>query len=289
MKQFTVISGKGGTGKTTVTAAFASLAENAILADCDVDAPDLHLLLKPTIHKKIPFYGLKLAKMDEDKCTSCGLCREHCIFRAISSDFEIINDRCEGCGVCEYVCPTSAIELVERISGYAYISNMRFGPMVHAVLNTAEEASGMLVSMVRNNARDLAEKNKAETVIIDGPPGTGCSVIASIVGVDLVLIVTEPTLSGISDMKRVLAVTEHFDIPAVVCVNKYDINVENADDIVSYCKTMGIDVIGKLPYDDVATHSMIAEKTVNEYSDGELAKGISEIWKILNKRLKEVK
>ena len=289
MKQLTVISGKGGTGKTTVTAAFAGLAENAILADCDVDAPDLHLLLKPTVQEKMPFYGLKLAKMDKDKCASCGLCAEHCRFRAISDDFKIINDRCEGCGVCEYVCPTDAIELVERISGYAYISNMRFGPMVHAVLNTAEEASGMLVSMVRNNARDLAKKTKAETLIIDGPPGTGCSVIASIVGVDLVLIVTEPTLSGISDMKRVLEVTDHFDIPAVVCVNKYDINLENTEDIVSFCKTKGVDVIGKLPYDDIATLSMIAEKTINEFSDGELADGISKIWKILNKRLKEVK
>lgn len=289
MKQLTVISGKGGTGKTTVTAAFAGLAENAILADCDVDAPDLHLLLKPTVQEKMPFYGLKLAKMNKDKCTSCGLCAEHCRFRAISDDFKIINDRCEGCGVCEYVCPTDAIEFVERISGYAYVSNMRFGPMVHAVLNTAEEASGMLVSMVRNSARDLAKKNKAETIIIDGPPGIGCSVIASIVGVDLVLIVTEPTLSGISDMKRVLEVTEHFDIPVVVCVNKYDINVDNTDDIISYCKTKGIDVVGKLPYDDVATRSMIAEKTINEYSDDELADGISEIWKILNKRLKEVK
>ncbi len=289
MKQLTVISGKGGTGKTTITAAFASLAKDSILADCDVDAPDLHLLLKPTIQDKMPFYGLKLAKIDEDKCTSCGICAENCRFSAISSDLEIIDDRCEGCGVCEYVCPTDAIELVKRISGYAYISNTRFGPMAHAVLNTAEEASGMLVTVVRNNAKNLAEEHEAETIIIDGPPGTGCSVIASIVGVDQVLIVTEPTLSGISDMKRVLDVTEHFDIPAVVCVNKYDINPENTEDIVSFCKTKGVDVIGKLPYDDVATRSMIAEKTINEFSHGDLAEGICEIWSILNQKLKEVK
>ncbi|MCG7849667.1 MAG: 4Fe-4S binding protein, partial [ANME-2 cluster archaeon] len=170
MKQLTIISGKGGTGKTTITAAFASLAENAVLADCDVDAPDLHLILKPEIKETVEFSGLKIASKDEEKCTVCGKCREYCRFDAIDDDLKLINERCEGCGVCEYVCPADAIHLVDRKSGFAYLSKTRFGPMSHAVLNTAEEATGKLISMVRNNARILADKYNKDLIIIDGPP-----------------------------------------------------------------------------------------------------------------------
>ncbi len=289
MKELTVISGKGGTGKTTVTAALASLADNLVIADCDVDAPDLHLLIKPDILEKAPFYGMKLAKRDEDKCTSCGICLEHCRFDAIDDKYMIIPESCEGCGVCEYVCPTDAIEMVDRLSGYAYTSSTRFGPMSHAELNTAEEASGMLVTIVRNNAKKKAEEYGAEIIIIDGPPGTGCPVIASIVGVDLVLIVTEPTLSGISDLERVMEVCEHFDIPTVVCVNKHDINPDNTEDILSYCESKNVDMVGKLPYDDLATRAMIEEKTVIEYSDNILARDIRSIWIELKSRLEEAK
>jgi len=223
MKQLTIISGKGGTGKTSLTAAFASLAD-AVLADCDVDASDLHLILKPDIKKKEIFHGMELASVDKSRCIDCKKCYESCRFGAIDEDINIIKESCEGCGVCEYVCPTDAIKMVERDSGYSYISETRFGPMSHAMLMTAEEASGELVAVVRENAKKLAEKYEKELIIIDGPPGIGCPVISSITGVDLVLIVTEPTLSAIHDLERILEVANHFDVPAVEGRNKYDIN-----------------------------------------------------------------
>ena len=278
MKQLTVISGKGGTGKTTLAAAFASLAENAVLADCDVDAADLHLILKPEIERKEDFYGLKVARKDAEKCIDCGKCLEHSRFEAIDREFNIIPEKCEGCGVCEYVCPAEAIALGERLSGYAYRSGTRFGPMAHARLNTAEEASGKLVTVVRNNARELAEEHGRDMVIIDGPPGIGCPVIAAITGVDLILIVTEPTVSGIHDMERILDVAAHFNIPALVCINKCDINERNTESIEEYCRKTNVEVVGKLPYDDVATRAMIEEKSIIEFSDGELTGLIKKMW-----------
>ena len=286
MKQLTIISGKGGTGKTTIAAAYASLAKNAVLADCDVDAADLHLILDPKIEETVEFSGMKLAAKDDEKCVECGLCKEHCRFGAIDEEFDIINERCEGCGVCEYVCPENAIELVERRSGVAYKSMTRFGPMSHAVLNTAEEASGKLVNLVRNHARAMAEANDKNLIIIDGPPGLGCPVISAITGVDLVLIVTEPTLSGIHDLKRILGVALHFNIPSVVCVNKVDINPGNVKKIEAYCKKNKLPVVGKLPYDNVATAAMIAGKTIIEYSSGTLSNKIRESWENIKKILK---
>jgi len=230
MKQLTVISGKGGTGKTSITAAFASLADNAVFADCDVDAADLHLILKPEIKKTMSFHGLKIASLNKEICTECKKCYDHCNFKAIDEDLNIIKESCEGCGVCEYVCPVGAIQMVDRDSGFSYISQTRFGPMTHAIsqtrfgpmahamLKTAEEASGKLVTVVRNNAKKLAEEKKKDLIIIDGPPGIGCPVISSISGVDLVLVVTEPTLSAIHDLERILGVAYHFKIPAVVCI-----------------------------------------------------------------------
>jgi len=285
MKQLTVISGKGGTGKTTITAAFAHLAGNAVLADCDVDAPDLHMILHPEVQKTIPFSGLKIAVKDDDKCTDCGLCREHCRFDAVSKDFQIIRESCEGCGVCEFVCPTDAIEMVDRSCGRAFTSTTRFGPMSHAELFTAEEASGKLVTLVRNNARILADENGRDLVIIDGPPGIGCPVIASIAGADLVLVVTEPTLSGIHDLERVLGVAAHFGVPAVVCINKYDINLDNTERIVGYCKDVGSEVVGRLGYDDAATDAMIAGKTVTELGNSDLSNGIGALWSEVRKAL----
>lgn len=285
MKQFTIISGKGGTGKTTITAAFASLVENAVLADCDVDAPDLHLILKPEIKETVEFSGLKIALKDEEKCTECGKCREYCRFDAIDDDLKLIDERCEGCGVCEYVCPADAIHLVDRKSGFAYLSETRFGPMSHAELNTAEEASGKLISVVRNNARILADKYNKDLIIIDGPPGIGCPVIAAISGVDLVLIVTEPTLSGIHDMERILGVAGHFDIPAVVCINKFDINPGNTQVIEKYCAEKGLDVVGKIPYDETPTMAMIKEMTVVEFSNSEFSNNIIKIWENIRKKL----
>ena len=231
MKQLTVISGKGGTGKTTIAAAFASLAKDAVIADCDVDAADMHLILKPEILETIDFTGLDVASIDESLCIKCGKCKDACRFDAISDDITINIYECEGCGVCEYVCPERAVSMIKRKAGDAYISKTRFGPMAHARLGIGEEASGKLVSFVRNNAKTLAEKHKKDMIIIDGPPGTGCAVIASIAGVDMVVVVTEPSVSGIHDLERVLGVAGHFNIPAVVCINKYDINIENTEKI----------------------------------------------------------
>ena len=284
MKQLTIISGKGGTGKTSLTAAFASLAD-AVLADCDVDASDLHLILKPDIKKKEIFHGMELASVDKSRCIDCKKCYESCRFGAIDEDINIIKESCEGCGVCEYVCPTDAIKMVERDSGYSYISETRFGPMSHAMLMTAEEASGELVAVVRENAKKLAEEHEKELIIIDGPPGIGCPVISSITGVDLVLIVTEPTLSAIHDLERILEVANHFDVPAVVCINKYDINEERAADIEKYCRERNVKIVGKLPYDTVFTDAMIHEKSVVEFSDGKISEEIKGMWDVIKKEL----
>jgi MinD superfamily P-loop ATPase len=288
MKQLAIISGKGGTGKTTLAAAFASLAENAVLADCDVDAADLHLILKPEIKETIEFSGSKIASKDKEKCIKCGECREYCRFGAINEDLNLVGDRCEGCGVCEYVCPEDAITLYERKSGFACISETRFGPMSHAVLNIAEEASGKLVALVRNNARVLAKKYGKDLIIIDGPPGISCPVISAISGANLVLIVTEPTLSGIYDMERILAVARHFNILAVVCINKFDINPDNTQHIEKYCEENGLEVVGKIAYDETPTKAMIQEKTVIELSDGEFSSNIKNIWENIRKRLDEM-
>ena len=285
MKQITIISGKGGTGKTSITAAFASLTKNAVLADCDVDAADLHLILKPQIKKTMGFHGLNIADIDEEKCIDCKKCFESCKFDAINKDIELIKESCEGCGVCEYVCPVDAITMVERDSGFAYISDTRFGPMAHAMLKTAEEASGKLVAVVRENAKALAEEKKKDLIVIDGPPGIGCPVIASLTGVDLVLIVTEPTLSAIHDLKRILGVAQHFGIPAVVCINKFTINLNNTKKIEQYCKKNSIQVVGKLPYETAMTEAMIQEKTVIEYSDGDLSNNIIHMWNEIQKVL----
>ena len=285
MKQIAIISGKGGTGKTTVAAAFASLAKNAVLADCDVDAADLHLILDPDVKETMDFHGLKLAKKDADKCIDCGKCQEHCRFQAIDDNYDIIETNCEGCGVCEYVCPVGAIEMVERHSGHAYISETRFGPMAHAALKTAEEASGMLVALVRNNARQLAKKHEKDIIIIDGPPGIGCPVIAAIAGVDIVLIVAEPTVSGLHDAERVIGVCQHFQISALLCVNKYDLNIEMTETLEEFCKSNGVESLGRLPYDNVTTEAMIASKTVIEHSDGEFSRELKEIWTKVMSRL----
>ena len=286
MKQLTVISGKGGTGKTSITAAFASLTKNAVFADCDVDAADLHLILKPNVKKTIGFHGLKIASINKENCTKCMKCYKHCKFDAIDEDINIMKESCEGCGVCEYVCPADAIKMVDRDSGFSYISETRFGPMAHAMLKTAEEASGKLVTVVRNNAKKLAEEKKKDLIIIDGPPGIGCPVISSITGVDLVLIVTEPTLSAIHDLERIIGVADHFKISAVVCINKYDINLDNSKEIENYCKDNNINIVGKLPYDTIVTEAMIQEKNVIEYSKNDFSKGLADMWNNIQERLK---
>jgi len=278
VRQLTVVSGKGGTGKTTLVAAFASLAENAVMADCDVDAPDLHLILNPTIKEEMEFTGLKLAHKNPEKCTECGLCQEHCRFEAIDQDFNIIDQRCEGCGVCVFVCPEEAIELRDRVSGVAYISDTRFGPMSHAKLGAGEEASGKLVALVRNNARIMAEREGRDLIIIDGPPGIGCPLISSLAGTDLALVIAEPTVSGVHDLGRIVEVTEHFDVGAAVCVNKSDLSDAKTKEIEAYCEKKGLPLVGRLSYDNVTTKAMIEKKSVIEFSDGRFSKEVREVW-----------
>ncbi len=278
MKQLTIISGKGGTGKTTITAAFAHLCENGVLADSDVDAADLHLILEPEIKQQKAYSGGSVAFIDEEKCIQCGICVEKCRFEAIK-DFVVDPISCEGCTFCTYVCPEEATVMKEQISGNWFVSSTREGTMVHAKLGIAEDNSGKLVSVVRQKAKDIAEKNKNDLVIIDGPPGIGCPVIASITGADMILVVTEPTLSGLHDMERVLDTAKHFSIPAMVCVNKYDINRENTNKIEETCGEREVQVVGRLPYDKSVTAAMIQKKSVAEYDCGEVSKEVMKMWK----------
>jgi len=277
MKQLTIISGKGGTGKTTITAAFAHLSENGVLADSDVDAADLHLILEPEIKQQEAYSGGSVAFIDEQKCIQCGICVEKCRFDAIR-DFVVDPISCEGCSFCTYVCPENAIVMKEQISGNWFISSTREGTMVHAKLGIAEDNSGKLVSVVRQKAKEIAEKNKNDMVIIDGPPGIGCPVIASITGANMILVVTEPTLSGLHDMERVLDTAKHFSIPAMVCVNKYDINIDNTEKIERKCKERDVQVVGHLPYDKLVTAAMIQKKSVAEYDCGEVSREVKKMW-----------
>jgi len=279
MKELTVISGKGGTGKTSITAAFASLAKEAVFADCDVDAADLHLILKPMVKKTIPFYGLKIASIDRTLCIDCKKCHDSCLFHAIDENIQLKTQSCEGCGVCAFVCPVQAITMIDRKSGVAFLSETRFGPMAHAALHTAEEASGKLVTMVRTLAHDIATQQKKELILIDGPPGIGCPVIASITGVDLVVIVTEPTLSAIHDLQRVIGVAQHFHVPAVVCINKSTINPDNTSKIQQHCEENTIPIVGILPYDTTITQAMIHEQSIIEFSDGPLSNDLRAMWR----------
>lgn len=282
MKQITVLSGKGGTGKTTITASFAVLANDIVIADCDVDAPDLHMLLHPQIMKTQEFKGPKLAVIDKNKCIECGLCKNSCRFDAINDSIQIDPFSCEGCGVCVIVCPEEAISLQERISGHAFISKTKYGIMSHARLDPGESNSGKLVALVRNNARQIAEEENRDLILIDGPPGIGCPVIASVTGVDGGLIVTEPTMSGIHDLNRALQLLNHFNIPPLVCVNKYDINRKNSEKIVNFCEKKDVKVAGKIPFNPVVTEAMVNGKTVVEYSpESTVSHEIKRLWETL--------
>jgi MinD superfamily P-loop ATPase len=280
MKQITVLSGKGGTGKTTITASFAVLARNAVIVDCDVDAPDLHILLHPHIIETKEFTGSKLAVIDETKCVLCGLCREKCRFDAISEKFKVDPFACEGCGVCTFVCPVNAITLTERISGHAYISKTEYGFMAHAMLSPGESNSGKLVTLVRQNAKILAENENSNLILIDSSPGIGCPVIASVTGVDVGIIVTEPTMSGIHDLERALQLLKHFNVPPIVCINMYDINMENTEKIVHFCEESGIEVAGKIPFNPVVTEAMVNGKPILKYApESDIAQAIRKAWK----------
>jgi len=287
MKEIVIISGKGGTGKTSIVSSFAALAENKVLADCDVDAADLHLILSPEIKEKEEFLAGKNAVIDRDICNSCGRCIEVCRFDAISDDYVIDPIDCEGCGVCAYFCPVEAIEMKEKTAGRLFISDTRYGPLFHAKLNIAEDNSGKLVTRVKEEAKKHAKEHGCELVLVDGPPGIGCPVISSVSGANVLLIVTEPTVSGIHDLKRVLELANHFRIKSSVCINKYDINKDVSDEIKAYCLKNNIDVAGEIPYDLDFTNAMIEGKSIVEYSDGDASDKVKKIWERVYNAVKD--
>jgi MinD superfamily P-loop ATPase len=290
-RECTVISGKGGTGKTTVTAALAALAEEKVLADCDVDAADLHLLLRPEVREVRDFYGGRKAVIDAGVCVGCGRCAELCHFAAIeaaeregqgdSPVYHINQFACEGCGLCGYVCPVEAVVVSEARTGQSYVSRTPYGPMSHARLGIAEENSGKLVTRVRQRASALAAEEEAPAILNDGSPGTGCPVIASISGVDYALIVTEPTVSGVHDLERVLQLCRHFGVSSLVCVNKCDLNAEQAERIRAMASGHGARVVGEVPFDPAVNEALCAGKNLAEFGRGPAAAAVRRVWDVL--------
>ena len=287
-KELVVISGKGGTGKTSIVAAFAALAEKAVLADCDVDAADLHLVLTPTIVRREKFSGGSRARIKPGHCTACGKCEEICRFDAITFDgpgngkvprtYRIDPIGCEGCGVCAHFCVENAIEFGPVVNGQWFISNTRHGPMVHARLDVAEENSGKLVSLVRTQAKQIAADRGLDMVLIDGAPGIGCAVIASITGADTVLIVTEPTLSGLHDLKRVADLARYFRIDTLVCVNKWDLNGDLTSQIEAQADLSGLKRVGNVRYDRAVTEAQIRKLSIVEHARNGVSDDIRALW-----------
>lgn len=279
MKELVIISGKGGTGKTSIVAAFAALAKNKVLCDADVDAADLHLITDPRVKEHHNFQAGHTAIIDQDKCTECDLCRNLCRWNAISEDYKVDPIECEGCGVCVYFCPEKAIDFPITTCGEWFISDTRFGPMVHARLGIAEENSGKLVTLVRQEAKKLAEEKGFDLILTDGPPGIGCPVIASMGGATGVLIVTEPTVSGKHDMVRVAQLADHFKVPGMICVNKFDLNLEQTRIIEDVATDKNLFVLGRIPFDPIFTKAMVQGKTLFEYNtNSEAGNAVREIW-----------
>jgi MinD superfamily P-loop ATPase len=285
MKELVVISGKGGTGKTSVVASLAALASpEAVLADCDVDAADLHLILSPTIRQREDFVGGSRATIDSSVCIACGQCVQYCRFDAIhpapngKTYYEVDAIACEGCGVCERFCPTEAIEFGPVVNGESYISDTRYGPMVHARLGIAEENSGKLVTLVRNKAKETAAAKGLNLMITDGSPGVGCPVMASLTGADAVLLVTEPTPSGFHDLDRVVDLLQRFQLPGMVCINKADLNLDLTAQIEDYAVKRGLQNVGRIPYSPAVTAAQTAGLSIVEYGDHETASSVKAIW-----------
>jgi MinD superfamily P-loop ATPase len=284
MKEITVISGKGGTGKTSITAALASVYPNAVFCDCDVDAADLHLIFNPEKEETHVFEGAWVAEIDANKCTNCGICEANCRFEAISlhpknNSHSIDPFKCEGCRLCERLCPEEAITSERSKNNFWYISNSRFGKLVHASMGPGEENSGKLVSQVRKVARDIAKKTEADLIINDGPPGIGCAAISSITGCDEVILVIEPSKSGIHDIKRVIELTNSFNIPARAIINKSDLNINISSELESYLKSSNINVIAKLPYSSEFTQAQTLGLNIIEHAP---SSSISQTLKSIN-------
>ncbi len=278
MKSVLFLSGKGGTGKTSLAGAFACLAKDKVLSDCDVDAANLHLLLDPEIQHEGEFQGSQEALKDDSKCINCGECARVCRFHAIDADFNIDSFLCEGCGACVYVCPTDAITLSPRISGKWYTAQTRLGPLASAELYPGEETSGKLVTVVKQKAYALAKEVSAERLLIDGSPGIGCPVIASVSGANAVILVTEPSLSGLHDLERILKVVRHFRIPAYLVINKYDLNDAVSAQIEEFAREEELTVLGQIPYDPTVPGMMIHGKSAVEDPDSAAGKAMREIY-----------
>lgn len=286
MKQIVFISGKGGTGKSTLVSSLNILVNDKILADCDVDAPNLHILVKGKTIKKDDYFGAKEAVIDPSLCVKCGVCKETCRFDAIRDEIEIMPMKCEGCGACTLVCPKKAIHLEDVKTGETYVSRTPRGTFSHAMLDIGAEGSGKLVTEVRENINNYKKDEK--WVLIDGSPGIGCVVIASITGADAVVVVSEPTKSGRSDLERVLGVARHFGIPTFICINKYDLNLEITAEIEDFCRSKNIPVIGKIPFDPSIVKALQELKTPIEAGNNVVTNEIISIWMNIKDEMKKL-
>jgi len=287
--ELVVLSGKGGTGKTSLVGALAALAPDKVLCDADVDAADLHLLLRPKVQARHDFYGGHKAAIDPQRCVRCEECLEWCRFGAISPSLEIHPWLCEGCGVCWYLCPAGAIDFPENLCGEWYISDTRFGPLVHARLGIAEENSGKLVALIRQEARRLAEEQNLSWVITDGPPGIGCPVISSLSGATAVLVITEPSVAARHDLERVAALATHFDLPVLVLVNKADLHWETTQKTAEFCRERGYAFLGHLPYEEDFTRALVEGKTIMEYNNPGIQRILREVWEKLEKEIRSLR
>ncbi len=296
MKQLVILSGKGGTGKTSVAAALAHLASQElplVLADADVDAANLELVLDPVRRETHEFWSGQVAIIDPEACQRCGVCYDVCRFEAVvpgddGQAYRVDPLACEGCASCVYQCPEDAIRSEEQQAGLWFRSDTRFGPLFHAHLFAAQENSGKLVTLVKGKSRALGLEQGADLVLVDGPPGIGCPVISASAGADLALLVTEPTVSGAHDLDRILRTVNHFRVPALVLINKADINPAHTAAIEAYCAEQGIEVVGKLPYDTVVTEAMVQGQPVTAYEpDGAMAAALRDAWTRIRARLEE--
>jgi MinD superfamily P-loop ATPase len=289
MREMVVISGKGGTGKTSLTAAFAHIAKNKIICDLDVDAPDLHILLSPSRESQTEYIAGHKAVIDPTRCTNHGLCLDMCRYGAVvveNGQHRIDPSRCEGCKVCVAFCPEQAISFPLKHCGHWYVSSTRFGSMVHAQLFPGEENTGLLVTILKRKAREIAEKQGLELILSDGAPGIGCPVISSLSQTDLAVVVTEPTPSGRHDLERVSELCDHFRVKPAIVINKFDLNLEQSDGISAYCEQKGYEVVGRLPHDNQVTLAMVERKAVTEIQGSTMDSALRQIWKRIEQILK---